>query len=75
MIGRIVTRIKIKLNKAKAVLNECGQSLIEFILLLLVVSTISFTFVKLVNSQIASIWVDLAKTIVDDETQNSRLDL
>lgn len=75
MIGRIVTRIKIKLNKAKAVLSERGQSLIEFILLLLVVSTISFTFVKLVNSQIASIWVDLAKTIVDDETQNSRLDL
>ncbi len=75
MVRRIVTRIKEKLNKAKAVLNERGQSLIEFILLLLVVATISFMFVKLVNGQIASIWVDFVKIIVDDETQNGRLTL
>lgn len=73
MIGRIVTRFKEKLNKAKAVLDQRGQSLIEFILLLLVVATISFMFVKLVNGQIASIWVDFVKIIVDDETQNGRL--
>jgi hypothetical protein len=75
MIGRIVTRLKQKLNKAKVVLGQRGQSLIEFVLLLLVVATISFMFVKLVNSQIANIWVDFAKIIVDDETQNSRLEL
>jgi hypothetical protein len=75
MIGRIVTRLRQKLNKAKAVLGQRGQSLIEFVLLLLVVATISFMFVKLVNSQIASIWVDFAKIIVDDESQNSRLEL
>ena len=75
MIGRIVARFKEKLNKVKAVLNERGQSLIEFVLLLLVVATISFMFVKLVNNQIAGIWVDIVKIIVDDETQNSRLEL
>jgi hypothetical protein len=75
MIGRIVTRFRQKLNKAKVVLGQHGQSLIEFVLLLLVVATISFMFVKLVNSQIASIWVDFAKIIVDDESQNSRLEL
>ncbi len=75
MIDRIVARFKEKLNKVKAVLNENGQSLIEFVLLLLVVATISFMFVKLVNNQIAGIWVDIVKIIVDDETQNSRLDL
>lgn len=75
MIGRIVTRFRQKLNKAKVVLGQRGQSLIEFVLLLLVVATISFMFVKLVNSQIASIWVDFAKIIVDDESQNSRLEL
>lgn len=75
MIGRIITRLRQKLNKAKVVLGQRGQSLIEFVLLLLVVATISFMFVKLVNSQIASIWVDFAKIIVDDESQNSRLEL
>lgn len=75
MIGRIVARFKEKLNKVKAVLDERGQSLIEFVLLLLVVATISFMFVKLVNNQIAGIWVDIVKIIVDDETQNSRLEL
>ena len=62
-------------QQVKAVLNERGQSLIEFVLLLLVVATISFMFVKLVNNQIAGIWVDIVKIIVDDETQNSRLEL
>lgn len=75
MVRRIVSRVQEKLNKAKAVLNERGQSLIEFVLLLLVVATISFMFVKLVNGQIATIWVDLVKIIVDDETQNGRLTL
>ena len=75
MYAPILPYLKRKLKKAKAVLSQRGQSLIEFMLLLVAVATISFTFVKVVNNQIASRWASIVKIIVDDPSQNSRLNL
>ncbi len=54
---------------------ESGQTLVEFILLLLVITTISFTFMRVTNGNLAKFWMSFARIIVDDPSQNGILTL
>lgn len=46
--------------------HQSGQTLIEFVLLLAVISGLSFIFLKLVNNNISLYWVFFVKKVVDD---------
>lgn len=49
--------------------NEDGQTLVEFILLLAGITMISFSFMRLVNSNIAERWQAMAQMVLDDKSQ------
>lgn len=49
--------------------NQKGQSIVEFVLLLAVISGISFAFVALMNRSLTKYWVKAVKVVVEDETQ------
>ena len=46
--------------------NQKGQSLIEFVLLLTVISGISFMFVSLMNKNITRYWEYAVNLVIDD---------
>jgi hypothetical protein len=48
-------------------LNQKGQSLIEFVLLLTVISGISFMFVSLMNKNITRYWEYAVNLVIDDK--------
>lgn len=48
-------------------LGKRGQSLVEFVLLLMVISGISWGFVALMNRNLAKYWEYYANLIVDDK--------
>jgi hypothetical protein len=48
-------------------LNQRGQSIVEFVLLLAVISLISYTFVAVMNKNLARYWQYSANLIVDDK--------
>jgi hypothetical protein len=54
-------------------LNEDGQSIVEFVLLLVVVMTLSLVFLKFVNINLATQWKQFVTIIVDDP--NIKLEL
>ncbi len=47
-------------------LNRRGQTLVEFILLLVVIMTISLLFMKVVNSNLAIYWKFIVTKVVGD---------
>ena len=49
--------------------NQEGQTLIEFVLLLASITIISFGFMRMINSNIASRWEAMANVILDDKSQ------
>ncbi len=49
------------------ILNERGQSIIEFVLLLSVVTALSYGFVYMMNKNLATYWQYAANLIVDDK--------
>jgi hypothetical protein len=53
--------------------NENGQSIVEFVLLLVVVMTLSLVFLKFVNINLADQWKLFVTIIVDDP--NIKLEL
>ena len=53
--------------------KDAGQSLVEFMLLLLVVVTLSFGFIKISNGNLGRIWQTYVRLIVDDPSQNGAL--
>jgi Flp pilus assembly pilin Flp len=54
-------------------LNEDGQTLVEFVLLLIVIMTISFTYMSAVNRGIADYWVAMGNTLlIDVKTPSKR---
>ena len=53
--------------------NQAGQSLVEFALLLLVVVTLSFSFIRLANTNLGRLWTAYVRLIVDDPSQNGTL--
>jgi len=48
-------------------LGQKGQSLIEFVLLLAVISAISYGFVGLVNTNLVQNWEKLINLVITDE--------
>lgn len=63
------------LPKANKLKNQLGQSLVEFALLLLVIASMSFIFLRVANRNLAQYWEAYARLIVDDPSQNGTLNL
>jgi hypothetical protein len=55
--------------------KQSGQTLVEFALLLLVISSMSFIFLRASNINLAKYWQAYARLIVDDPSQNAILSL
>jgi len=55
--------------------RQAGQSLVEFVLLLLVIASTSFIFMRVANRNLAQYWSAYARLIVDDPSQNGRLNI
>jgi len=56
-------------NTEKILKDQTGQTLVEFILLLLGIFIISFGFMATMNSNISDRWRAIAQIILDDKTQ------
>jgi hypothetical protein len=59
-------------DKKKA---QSGQTVVEFVLLMFVILAISLGFLKVINTNLAKMWKNAAIFIVNDPSQNSKLDL
>lgn len=59
--------------KNKEILNQRGQSLVEFVLLLSVIMIISLLFLKLVNTNIAKYWQAMGTVLLEDPTQSIKM--
>jgi|GEM_PF-6424288 len=46
--------------------NNKGQSLLEFVLILLVVSALSFSFLSLTNERLGQVWVRMINVVSND---------
>ena len=55
------------------ILDQSGQSIIEFVLLMSSIVIISFTFMRLMNTNIADKWQELAQVILEDDSQTLTL--
>ena len=55
--------------------RQAGQTLVEFALLLLVIATSSFLFLRIANVNLGKYWTAYARLIVDDPAQNGNLNL
>jgi hypothetical protein len=53
--------------------KQSGQTLVEFVLLLASITIISFTFLKVVNSNIGDRWKVIYELILDDPNQKVEL--
>ena len=56
-------------------LDQKGQTLVEFVLLLLVIMTISFGYMSVVNGGIASYWEAMGNTLLMDVPKSDTLKL
>ncbi len=57
----------------KTVINQTGQTFIEFMLLLIVVIGISYTISNIVNGNIAELWEYFANLVIDDPSNRVNL--
>lgn len=55
--------------------RQAGQTLVEFALLLLVIASMSFIFLRFTNQNLGRYWQAYARLIVDDPNQNVNLNL
>lgn len=53
----------------KFVINQKGQTLVEFLLLLASIVAIAYTFMRVVNSNLGEQWTEMSQTILEDESQ------
>lgn len=56
-------------NTELIVKNQKGQTLIEFLLLLVSIVAIAFTFMRLINGNLAEQWTEMSQVILEDPTQ------
>ncbi len=56
-------------------LDESGQTLVEFVLLLLIVMSISFVYMSVVNRGIADYWQAMGNILLKDVPQKQSLKL
>lgn len=59
--------------KEKNILEQSGQSLLEFVLLLSVIMIVSLLFLKLVNSNVAKYWKAMGIVLLEDRSQTVEL--
>ncbi len=57
----------------KILKNQSGQSLIEFVLLLVLIVVISTSFMRIVNTNTADIWTRMATLILDNPDETLQL--
>lgn len=55
--------------------NQQGQTLVEFVLLLLSILIVSMVFMKIVNGNIAKYWTAMANTLLIDVEGKQKLKL
>jgi Flp pilus assembly pilin Flp len=68
----IIENCELELEE-EILLNQEGQTLVEFVLLLVVIMTISFTYMSTVNRGIADYWVAMGNTLlIDVKTPSKR---
>jgi hypothetical protein len=60
--GKIFVRFK----TARKLLSERGQSIVEFVLLLAAIASVSFFFVAIMNRNIARYWEYSANLVIND---------
>ena len=53
-------------DEEENILNENGQTLVEFVLLLLVIMSISFAYMSIVNRGIADYWQAMGNILLKD---------
>jgi len=53
--------------------RQSGQTLVEFILLLLVIVMVSFGFLRVANGSLGRLWETYVRLIVDDPQQNGAI--
>ncbi len=70
MIKPFYKRVKIFPSEAREAKNQSGQTLIEFILLMLMVVFLSFGYMKIVNGNLAKRWEKLVNIVVNDHGSN-----
>lgn len=68
-------RYKIPVQKSNTNLlkNQSGQSLVEFVLLLVLIVLIATSFMRIVNTQVADIWLRMATLVLENEDQTLQL--
>lgn len=66
-------KFPMKDNTNKKLKDQSGQTLVEFILLLLGIVVLSTTFMSQINGYIANRWEAMANVILDDPTQQIKL--
>ncbi len=71
MIKPFYKRVKIfPSENRRETLGQSGQTLIEFILLMLMVIFLSFGYMKIVNGNLAKRWERLVNIVVNDHGSN-----
>ncbi len=68
-------RLMKSLKKRLPILNKKGQSLIEYLMLMLVITGLSTLFITQVNSKLAGAWVNMIDTIADEPQKLTKNDL
>lgn len=53
-------------------LNEQGQTLVEFVLLLLIIMSISYGYMAIINRGIADYWLGMGNTLLIDVKSPSK---
>jgi hypothetical protein len=66
-IMKIRKRIVLIFNRARHWGGQKGQTLVEFVLLLAVISSLSYAFVAVINRNIGSYWEDAVNLVIHDE--------
>lgn len=53
--------------------NQKGQTLVEFMMIILLITILSFSFLRSVNTGITNYWLALGNLILDDSSQRLRM--
>jgi len=61
--------------KKSLILNKKGQSLIEYLMLMLVITSLSIVFIKAANNKLSQVWVQMIETVSDEPQSLSQNDL
>lgn len=66
MFKFLIRRKILPLKIARKLGAEKGQSFVEFILLMLMIIMISFSFMKIVNTNLGKTWVKMVNVVIKD---------